>query len=89
MPRGPGLPKSGTNAAVETTGAALAASEYCKSILIQADPDNSADVFFGDSVAQDIQLAAGGNATLAVGDPASIFVKSASGTQRINYLMEI
>lgn len=83
------LIKSGTNASVGTGAAALASSEYCKSLLLQADPDNTADVFFGDSVAQDIQLQAGGSATLSVRDPAGVFVKAASGTQRVNYLMEI
>ena len=84
-----GLPKSGTNAAVTTTAAALAASEHCQSIGIQADPDNASDVFIGDSVAQDMQLTAGSSISLDIRDPSTIFVKSASGTMIINYLMVI
>lgn len=84
-----GIPKSGKNAAVTTTAAALAASEYCQSIGVQADPDNAVDVFIGDSVAQDIQLTAGSSISLDIRDPSLLFVKSASGTMIINYMLVI
>ncbi len=78
-----------TNAAVGVGAAAITAKDHCLSILIQADPDNTDDVFIGSSAAQVIQLLAGGSMTSGVTDPSKIFAKSASGTQTLNLFLEI
>ena len=68
------------------TGAAALPSNVGKAFLIQADPDNGADVFLGNSTEQNLQLAAGDVVTIAISNTNLIFAKSASGTQTINIL---
>lgn len=89
MPEYPADLQVEVNAAVGVGAAAITAKERCLSILIQADPDNTDDIFVGDSAAQPIQLLAGGSMTLGITDPRKIFAKSASGTQTLNLLLEI
>lgn len=74
-----------TNASVTTVAATLAASTACNWVVIQADPDNTADVFVGNSTSQSIQLVPGQSVTLPVTNLATVYVKSASGTMRVNY----
>jgi len=85
----PGKPKSGTKAGIVVAAVALAASQHCLGILLTAPTGNTDDVFVGDSVAQDVPLPAGGNMTLGIDNPSSIFVRSPTGSQTINFLMEI
>lgn len=85
----PGKPKSGTKTGIVVAAAALAASQHCLSILLTAPTGNTDDVFIGDSAAQDTPLAAGASMSLGIDDPADIFVRSPTGSQTINFLMEI
>lgn len=85
----PGKPKSGTKPAIVAGSAALAASQHCLSILLTAPSANTDDVFVGDSIAQDTPIPPGASMTLGIDDPSDLFVRSPSGSQTINFLMEI
>ena len=84
-----GLPKSGTLTGIGTSAVALAASEYCQSIGIQADPANAVNLLLGDSAAQDMVLTPGSSISLDVRDPSDVFVKAVSGTLVANFVMVI
>lgn len=66
--------------------AAAFADASCIAAVIQADPDNTADVFIGDSAAQDIQLIPGASISLDLRNLNEFYRKSASGTQAVNIL---
>lgn len=85
----PGKPKSGTKAAIVVAAAALAAKQHCLSILLTAPDANTDDVFVGDATAQDVPISPGGSMTLGIDDPSNLFVRSPTGSQTINFLMEI
>lgn len=84
-----GIPVPGTLTGITSSPVALATTQYCQSIGLQADPDNGADVFIGDSANQYLQLAAGASMSIEVRDPALLFVRAASGTQVVNFIMVI
>ena len=71
---------------LSTTGAALAASQAVREVIVQNDPDNTIDVFIGNSTSQSIQLKPGQSVVIPVSNLATVFAKSASGTPVINYL---
>lgn len=58
----------------------------CKELFIQADPDNTADIFIGNASVQPIQLNPGQSISFEMNNPPIIYAKSASGAQLINYL---
>lgn len=89
MPRGGGIPVSGTLTGIGTTALALAPSQFCRSIGLQADPDNLNDVFIGDSVNQNMQLAAGASLSIEVADPSKLFARAPTGTQVVNFILVI
>ncbi len=89
MPEYPGKPLSGVNAAVVVGAAALAPSQHCLSIVLQARKGNTDDVFVGDKNSQDWEMVAGSTLTLGIDNPSDLFVKSLSGTQTISFIMEI
>lgn len=69
-----------------TTAAALASTQAIREVLIQNDPDNSADVLVGNSSAQPIQLKPGQSMVIPVADLATVYAKSISGAPVVNYL---
>lgn len=78
---------AGTKTNVGTTAAPLTTTDTLISqVLVQADPDNTADVFIGDSTSQTIQLKAQDGITLLVNNLNQVYVKSASGTQTVNWV---
>jgi hypothetical protein len=89
MPRGGGIPVSGTLTGIGATAVALAVSQFCISIGLQADPDNLNDVFIGDADNQNMQLSAGASISIEVADPSTLFVRAPTGTQVVNFLMVI
>ncbi len=89
MARGGGVPVSGTKTGITTTAVALAPSQFCRSLGLQADPDNLADVLVGDATNQNMQLSAGASLSIEVADPSTLFVKAVSGTQVVNFIMVI
>ncbi len=76
----------GQNAAVTTTAAALASSQACSEVSVQADPGNTQNVLVGNSTSQHTVLVAGASIDLSVTNVDLIYVKSASGTQTVNWL---
>ena len=65
------------------TPAALA-SQACRNLLLQADPDNAVDALIGDASSQPIQLAPGASVMLPVSNANLIYVATASSTADIN-----
>ena len=73
-------------ALVVASAAAVASTQAVREVLIQNDPDNSADVLVGNSSAQTIQLKPGQSVVIPVTNLATVYAKSVSGTPTINYL---
>ena len=71
---------------VGTTAEALAASQTITKVVMQNDPDSTANVLVGNETVQSIKLVPGANITIAVNDLAKVFVKAESGTVTVNYL---
>jgi hypothetical protein len=69
-----------------TTAAALAASQAAREVIVQNDPDSTADILVGSASAQTIQLKPGWSVTIPVANLATVFVKSVSGAPVANYL---
>ena len=84
-----GVPRDGTLTGITTSAVALAPSQYCQSIGIQADPDNITDLLLGDATTQSMQLTPGSSISLDIRDPALVFVRMVSGTGVANFVMVI
>ena len=84
-----GVPVSGTKTGITTTAVALAPTQFCKSIGLQADPDNGTDLLVGDETSQTMQLSAGASLSIEVRDPSLIWVKSVSATVICNFILVI
>jgi len=84
-----GVPVSGTKTGITTTPVALAPTQFCKSIGLQADPANATDLLIGDETSQTMQLAAGASLSIEVRDPSLIWVKSVSGTVICNFILVV
>ena len=78
---------TGTDTSV-STAQALIADTPCRAVVVQADPENTADVLIGDSAAQTLQLQAGQSISLRVRNLDQIFVAGASGTQTVHWITE-
>jgi len=77
---------AGTKTDVGTTAAAIGGSQKCNEVLVQADPDNSVDVFIGNSTIQPLRLKPGVSATIPVNNVSLIYAKTTSGTATVNWL---
>ena len=78
---------AGTKTDVDGTAAPLSAtSTLILDILIQADPDNSEDVFVGDSTSQTIQLRPADAIYLQVNNLNVVYVKTGTGPMTVNWL---
>ena len=55
------------------------------SITLQADPENSSDVFVGDFTSQSIRLEPGSFYTVSVDDITKVYVRSLQGVQLVNW----
>lgn len=84
-----GVPIAGTNTGITTTPEALAPSQFCKSIGLQADPGNGVDLLVGDETSQTMKLAAGASLSIEVRDPSLIWVAAASATVTCNFLLVV
>ena len=73
-------------AITSTTVATVLATLACKSVLLQADPDNTVDLFIGDATNQPIQLTPGMSLVLPVSNTNLIYHKSASATGVLNVI---
>lgn len=86
----PGVLGSGSNAAVGVGAAPLvSARQHCLSVTVIANDGNSDDIFVGDANLQPIRLVPGNVVSLDISDVAQIFVRSASGTQVADFLLEL
>jgi len=80
------IPSSSMVAAtiVATDTAAALVAQACRSLLLQADPDNTVDAFIGDASTQPIQLAPGASVVLPVANANVVYVVTATDTARVN-----
>lgn len=78
--------QDGTNASVGTTAAQVTTTDViATSVLIQADPDNTDDIFLGNATSQSVQLQPGQSIAVQINNVNKLYAKSASGTQRANH----
>ncbi len=75
----------GTNT-LSTVAEALTTSDVVWECTIQNDPDNTIDIFVGDSASQPMEIVPGNSMTIPIQDPSTIFVVADSGTPTINFL---
>lgn len=67
-----------------TTVASAIGTQDCQAVSIQADPDNTEDVFVGTATSQSTQLLAGMNFTIPISNLGKIWVKTAANTANLN-----
>ena len=72
--------------ATSITAAPIAASQAVREVAVQNDPDNTADMLIGNSIAQTIQLKPGDTLIIPVANLATVYAKSVRGTPTLNYL---
>lgn len=80
------LPAQGTNVAAAVAEALVGAASPCSEVIVQADPDNTEDLFVGNSAGQPLQLKPGDSISIQVADANLVFIQSAGGTAVANYL---
>lgn len=68
-----------------TTGASIG-TQACKGVLLQADPDNTVDIFVGDASNQRFQLLPGQWMQIPISNVSGIYAKAATGTATLNWL---
>lgn len=71
------------------TSPTVPTSQPCFEVLVQADPDNTAAVFVGSLGGCYFQLDAGASLTVPINDVGKVYVRAASGVQRVNWLAMI
>lgn len=69
------------------TSATALPGESCYGLILQASPENTVNVFVGDSAGQHIQLLPGGSLSLMVSRTGVVFARAASSTAVVNYLV--
>lgn len=69
-----------------TTAATIGTITPYRSVLVQADPDNTANVKLGTAAAQDFELRPGEAVMLPVPQGGALHAKSVSGSQVVNWL---
>ena len=72
-----------------TTTASAVGTQDCQAVSIQADPDNTVDVFLGTATSQSTQLSPGESFTIPISNLSKIFAKTGSGTANLNILAVI
>ena len=75
-----------------TTATALSVSSadvYVQELLVTADPDNTVDLFVGDSASQPLQLTPGQSVSFLVPNIGQIYIKTASGTAVCNFAYRV
>ena len=77
---------SGTLIATGPPVALAAASTPIIEVIVQNDPDSAEAVYVGTAFGQHFQLEAGSSLTVPVCDLSLVYVSSAGGTARVNYL---
>jgi hypothetical protein len=71
---------------VGTIAAAIGGSQACREVLVQADVNNTVDVYIGNDTTQSICLKPGVALTIPTDNVNKIYCKTNSGTATINWL---
>lgn len=61
-------------------------TQVIREVVVQADPDNTENLFIGNSTTRSIQLNPGAAITLPVRDLSKLYVSSAGGAAVANFL---
>ncbi len=78
--------RSGRKDDVTTTASALSATSIeCGLIWLQADEDNTDNIYWGGADAQYNALAPGQSVPLSIANVNKVYVRARSGTQKANY----
>lgn len=72
--------------ATSGSAAVIASTQAVREVMVQNDPDSTADMLIGNASAQTIQLKPGWSVVIPVADLATVYAKSVSGTPGGNYL---
>jgi len=81
--------KSGTNGGITGSAVALAAAvDYpnVRQVVVQADPGNTDNLVVGEAGGQNFVLTPNNAISIPTSDISDIYVKSAGGTQRVNWI---
>ncbi len=77
----------GTLASINTTLPLIAEGRNCLEVIVQADPNNTANVVLGDALVQCYVLEPGATLTIPIRHINKIFVRFPSDTtQRVNWI---
>ena len=79
---------AGTDTSI-TNSAEQLPNTPCRGALLQADPNNTADIFLGDENSQPVQLVAGQSLSIRTPNLNRIYAIAASGTQVLNWILEL
>jgi hypothetical protein len=80
--------RSGATAGVTVSAVAVSTTEInCREALIQSDPANTTNLLVGNVTAQTIVLTPGQSITVPIISLSLIYVKMASGTGTVNWLI--
>ena len=77
---------TGSNTGITTTAAAITSSEECLWVMVQAHPNNTANILIGNSAGQTWVMVPGAVTVIPVDNVAKIIAKSEAGTQILNGL---
>lgn len=73
---------------IALTGSSAALADIdCIAVLVQSDPNNTEDIFLGDSANQHIQLTPGTSLSLDISNTSMLFARAASSSADLNYLV--
>jgi hypothetical protein len=75
---------TGSNTGVVVTAAAITTSQSCLWVMLQAHPDNTANILIGNSSGQTWIMIPGAVTVIPIDNVAKIIAKSAAGTQVLN-----
>lgn len=76
----------GTMTATVTASQVSALNVSCFTVLIQSDPNNSVDVYLGNSLIQPIHLLPGQSITVDTNKLPNFYAVTTSGSGRVNWL---
>ena len=70
---------------IGSTAEELGSDQDVLELMIQADPDNTEDIFVGNATSQSVKLKPGQSYEMSMANLNLVYVKADSGTQTVNY----
>lgn len=78
----------GTATASSTAAQLTTSPSSCASIIVQADVDNTVDLYIGNATTQALRLLAGQVMTLGINNPAAVYISTLSSTAKARWLAQ-